>query len=311
MKKLISVVIPAYNEEAVLEELKKRLKEVMATNSNYNFEIIIVENGSWDSSFEKLIRINREDPRFKIVQLSRNFGYESAITAGLKYVKGDAAVIMCADLQDPPEMISQFIKKWEEGYEVVYAIIQKRRGVSRPRKFLYSNFYKLIHWLTKETIPENVSEFRLIDKSVYTILNKFHERNRFIRGIIAWIGFKQIGIPYERPSRYAGESKADFSTVLNTAINGIFSFSYLPLKLATIIGFIVSVASFIMILIELGLFLKYGRVVPGYYTTIIVILFLFGVLFSLLGIMGVYIGRIYDEVKQRPLFIVKNEIGFN
>lgn len=310
MKKLISVVIPIYNEEAVLDELKKRLKEVMAANSNYNFEIIMVENGSLDSSFEKLIKINKEDPRFKIVQLSRNFGCDGAITAGLIYVKGDAAVIMNADLQDPPEMIPQFIEKWERGYEIVYGIVQKRIGVSFTRKFLSSFFYKVIYRLTNKTIPENASDFRLIDKKVYSVVNQMDERNKFLRGIIAWTGFKQIGIPYERPPRYAGESKADFFTVLRVAMNGIFSFSYFPLEIATILGFIVSVSSFIMILVEIGLFLKYGRVVPGFTTTIIVILFLFGTLFFLLGIIGVYIARIYDEVKQRPNFIVKNEIGF-
>lgn len=311
MKKLISVVIPAYNEEAVLDELEKRLKEVMATNSNYDFEIIIVENGSWDSSFEKLIRINKEDPRFKIVQMSRNFGCENAITAGLKYAKGDAAVIMNADLQDPPEMIPEFIKKWEEGYEIVYGIIKKRGGVSFTRKFLYSLFYKVIHKLTDKTIPKNASDFRLIDKKVYITVNKMDERNKFLRGIIAWTGFKQIGIPYERPPRYAGESKANFSDVLNVAMNGIFSFSYFPLKIATILGFVVSISSFILLLIEIGLFLKYGRVVPGFTTIIVAILFLFGMLFFILGIIGEYIARIYDEVKQRPNYIVKNEIGFN
>lgn len=310
MKRLISIVIPAFNEEAVLDELGRRLHEVTVANSGYDFEVIIVENGSSDSTFQKLVQMHFDDPRFKVVQLSRNFGYEGAITAGLRYAKGDAAVIMCADLQDPPEMITQFIKKWEEGYEVVYATIQKREGVSVIRRVLYSNFYRVIHWLTNETIPENVSEFRLMDRSIYTILNSMEERNRFIRGIVAWTGFKQTGIPFERPPRFAGESKADFATILSTATNGIFSFSYLPLKLAMIMGFVISIASFAMIFLEFGLYFIYGRVVPGYYTTLIVIFFLFGVLFLLLGIMGMYIGRIYDEVKQRPIYIVRKDLGF-
>jgi len=311
MKKLISVVIPAYNEEAVLDELEKRLKEVMATNSNYDFEIIIVENGSWDSSFEKLIRINKEDPRFKIVQMSRNFGCDGAITAGLKYAKGDAAVIMNADLQDPPEMIPEFIKKWEDDYEIIYGIIQRRIGVSFTRKILSSIAYKIIYHLSNKMIPTNVSDFRLIDKKVYTIVNKMEERNKFLRGIIAWTGFKQIGIPFDRPPRFAGGPSANFFAVFKVAINGIFSFSYLPLRAVSVLGIVVSASAFIMGIIEIYLFLRYGRVVHGFTTTILVILFLFGTLFFILGIIGEYIARIYDEVKQRPNYIVKNEIGFN
>ena len=311
MKKLISVVIPAYNEEDVLDELQKRLKNVMDASIDYEFEIIIVENGSWDSSFEKLVSISKEDPRFKVIQLSRNFGCDGGIAAGLKYARGDAAVIMNADLQDPPEMIDQFIKKWEEGYEIIYGIIEKRRGVSITKRILSSIAYKIINNLTNGTIPENVSDFRLIDSKVYSVVNKMDEKNKFLRGIFAWTGFRQTGIPYERPPRYAGEPKAGYCMAFNVAMNGIFSFSYFPLHLATILGFIISISSFIGIFIQIGLFLLYGREVPGFTTTIVLMLFLFGVLFSLLGIIGVYIARIYDEVKERPSFIVKNAIGFN
>ncbi len=311
MKRLISIVVPAYNEEEVLDELKSRLIGVMDSISDYEFEVIVVENGSWDSSFKKLIKINNEDSRFKIIKLSKNFGCDGGITAGLKYAKGDAAVIMNADLQDPPEMITQFIQKWEEGYEIVYGIIQKREGVSFMRKILSSLAYVIIYNLTHETIPKNASDFRLIDKKVYIIVNNMEERNKFLRGIIAWTGFKQTGIPYQRPARYAGETKAGFCTAFNVATNGIFSFSYFPLHIATILGFIVSVASFIMIFIELGLYLIYGQVVPGFTTTIILILFLFGMLFFLIGIVGVYLARIYDEVKERPNFIVADRIGFD
>lgn len=311
MKKLISIVIPAYNEEEVLDELKRRLQQVMNIIKDYDFEVIIVENGSWDSTFEKLLGINKEDPRFKIVQLSRNFGCDGGITAGLAFANGDAAVIMNADLQDPPEMIAQFIKKWEDGYDIVYGIIQKREGVSLIRRILSSLAYKIIYLLTDATIPENASDFRLIDEKVYVTVNKMEEKNKFLRGIIAWTGFKQIGIPYERPPRYAGEPKAGFCTAFNVAINGIFSFSYFPLQIATVLGFIASIISFILILVEIGLYFRYGQVVPGFTTTIILILFLFGILFSLLGIIGIYIARIYDEVKERPNFIVDDTIGFN
>jgi dolichol-phosphate mannosyltransferase len=218
---------------------------------------------------------------------------------------------MNADLQDPPEMIDQFIKKWEEGYEIIYGIIEKRRGVSITKRILSSIAYKIINNLTNGTIPENVSDFRLIDSKVYSVVNKMDEKNKFLRGIFAWTGFRQTGIPYERPPRYAGEPKAGYCMAFNVAMNGIFSFSYFPLHLATILGFIISISSFIGIFIQLGLFLLYGREVPGFTTTIVLMLFLFGVLFSLLGIIGVYIARIYDEVKERPSFIVKNAIGFN
>jgi polyisoprenyl-phosphate glycosyltransferase len=311
MKKLISVVIPAYNEEEVLEELKNRLKKVMAQNSNYDFEIIIVENGSWDSSYMMLKEINQDDSRFKVVKLSKNFGCDGGIVAGLKYAKGDAAVIMNADLQDPPEMISQFIRKWEDGYEIIYGIIQKREGVSHIRKVLSSLAYVIIYNLTHETIPKNASDFRLIDRKVYETVNRMNEKNKFLRGIIAWTGFKQTGIPYERPARFAGETKAGFFAAFNVAMNGIFSFSYFPLHIATIMGFVVSIATFVLIFIELGLFLVYGQVVPGFTTTIILMLFLFGMLFFLMGIIGIYLGRIYDEVKDRPSFIVAERIGFD
>lgn len=310
MKKLISVVIPAYNEEEVVDELANRLKKVMKENNNYDFEVIIVENGSWDSTFEKLIKIHKEDSRFKIIQLSRNFGCDGGITAGLKYARGDAAVIMNADLQDPPEMISEYLKKWEEGYEIIYGIIEEREGVPFLRRFFSSAFYKIINRLTNNVIPEGASDFRLVDQKVYYTVNKMEERNKFLRGIIAWTGFKQTGIPFDRPPRFAGESKADFLTVLKVAMNGIFSFSYFPLRLVTALGLVVSFGSFLMGIVEIGLYLKYGRAVPGFTTTILLILFLFGILFFILGIIGEYLARIYDEVKQRPNYIVRNDIGF-
>lgn len=310
MKKRISIVIPAYNEEAVLDELARRLKEAIRKSGRYDFEVIIVENGSADSSFEKLKRMHREDARFKIVRLSRNFGCDGGITAGLQYAKGDAAVIMNADLQDPPELIPKFIERWEGGYDIVYGVIQKRVGVPYVRRFFSSIFYKVIGRLTKGAIPENVSDFRLVSRTVYLTINRMEERNRFLRGIIAWSGFRSIGIPYKRPPRYAGESKADFLSVLKLAMNGIFAFSYLPLKLVTTLGVLISLSSLMMILVEIGLYLRYGRVVPGFTTLMLVILSLFGALFFVLGIIGEYIARIYEEVKQRPNYIVKEDIGF-
>jgi polyisoprenyl-phosphate glycosyltransferase len=310
MKKLISIVIPAYNEESVVEELKKRLQGVMDNCLNYDFEVIIVENGSFDTTFERFISINHEDNRFKIIQLSRNFGCDGGITAGLEYAKGDAAVIMNADLQDPPELIPQFIKKWEDGFEIVYGVILKREGVNFIRRLLSRIAYLIIFKLSNEMIPENASDFRLIDKKVYSIINSLQEKNKFLRGLVVWTGFNQIGIPFERQPRFAGESKADFKTVWRVAMNGIFSFSYFPLKIATAFGFILSSFSFILAFIEIFLYFIYGREVPGFTTTILTQLFCFGMMFLILGIMGTYIERIYDEVKQRPNYIIRNEIGF-
>jgi dolichol-phosphate mannosyltransferase len=310
MKKLISIVIPAYNEESVIEELKKRLQNIMNTCPDYDFEVIIVENGSFDSTFERLISIHHEDPRFKIVQLSRNFGCDGGITAGLAYANGDAAVIMNADLQDPPELIPRFIQEWEAGNEIIYGVIKRREGVNLIRRILSRLAYMIIFRLSNHMIPENASDFRLIDRKVYTIINSLKEKNKFLRGLVVWTGFKQRGIPFERQPRFAGESKADFKTVWNVAMNGIFSFSYFPLKIATFMGFLLSTLSFVMALFEIYLYLAFGREVPGFTTLILVILFCFGMIFLMFGIMGTYIERIYDEVKQRPNYIVNNEIGF-
>ncbi|MDQ1255043.1 MAG: hypothetical protein QG646_4322, partial [Euryarchaeota archaeon] len=299
----------AYNEEESLDELTKRLQEMMSSADQYDFEVIIVENGSFDSTYEKLLKINAEDNRFKILQLSRNFRCDGGITAGLQYASGDAAVIMMADLQDPPELVPEFIQKWEEGYEIVYTVVSKRHGTKITRRFFSRVFYKVIGAMTDRAIPENASDFRLIDRGVYENVNRMTERNRMLRGIIAWTGFKQYAIYYERPPRFAGESKADFLHVFKLALDGIFSFSYIPLKMTTYLGFIISVLSFLMIVVELELFLVYGREVPGFTTIIIALLFLFGVLFLVLGIIGEYLARIYDEVKQRPNYIVKKEIG--
>jgi len=217
---------------------------------------------------------------------------------------------MMADLQDPPELVLRFLEKWEEGYDIIYTVVLKRIGIGLARNFFSIMFYKIFGALTDRAIPENASDFRLIDRRVYETVNRMNERNRMLRGIIAWTGFRQYAIDYERPPRFAGESKADFMHVFKLALDGIFSFSYIPLKLTTYIGFIISVLSFVMIIVELALLVLYGREVPGFTTLIIAILFLFGMLFMILGIIGEYIARIYDEVKQRPNYIVKREIGF-
>ncbi|MBI3341973.1 glycosyltransferase family 2 protein [Candidatus Curtissbacteria bacterium] len=311
MKKLISIVVPLYNEEGNIELLHKKISDLAKKESSYNFEIVAVEHGSSDQTFNLLKKIHKKDKRLKILQLSRNFGNADAgITAGLNHIKGDAAVILMGDLQEPPELISRFLRKWEEGYEIVYGVIKKRADSSLFRKISSIAFYKIINKLTNNLMPENVSDFRLIDKKVYTVINQMEERNKYLRGMVIWTGFQQTGIPFDRSSRYSGESKADFITALKVAANGIFSFSYAPLKVVTILGFCLSIISFSIIIYQVLLFFFFGRGTPGISTLVVLMGFLFGVVFLILGVMGEYLSRIYDEVKRRPVYIVKDKIGF-
>lgn len=312
MKKLISIVIPFYNEEGNIDELYRQLKQLFEHEKNYNFEIIAIEHGSTDSTFKTLINLRAKDKRLKILQLSRNFGnVDAAVSAGLSYASGDACIIMMGDLQDPPEVISSFLRKWEKGYEIVYGILKKRADTSFIRNINSILFYKILSLLTDRIFPENVADFRLIDKKVYETINKMPERNRYLRGLTLWTGFSQTGVPFNRHPRFAGASKADFITVLKVAANGIFSFSYVPLRLVIILGFVISALSFLSIAIELILIFVLGRIAPGIFTVIFLIGFMFGMLFIILGIIGEYLARIYDEVKQRPIFIIKEAIGFN
>ena len=310
MKKLISVVIPVYNEEAVIDELCKQLKIVFDENREYEFEAIIVENGSTDRTFEKLLQIHKEDPRFKVLQLSRNFRMDGGMTAGLQYVKGDAAMIMTANLQDPPNVIPQFIKKWEEGYEHVYGVVSKRPGKSWIRRLNSQLFYTIINKLTNNLIPKNASDSRLVDRKVYEAINRMDERNRFMRGIFVWVGFKSIGLKFERNKRFAGESHAHFSGVLQLAIRGIFAFSYVPIRFIAILGFVISGISLVDLLFTVIKVLVKGVPFPGYGTIVSIMLLMFGLVFLILGVLGQYIAQIYEEVKARPNYIVRNEIGF-
>lgn len=309
MKKLISIVIPAYNEQDNVDELARRLQGVFELNLKYDFEAIIVENGSSDNTYEKLFAVHKQDPRFKILQLARNFRMDGGLTAGLNFASGDAAVIMTADLQDPPELIGQFIEKWEDGYENVYGIVTKRNGTSLLRRFNSQLFYKLANALTGGMIPKNVSDFRLVDRKVYRVINSIHERNRFVRGLFAWVGFKSIGIEHERAERFAGVSGAHTLKVLELALKAIFAHSYVPLKLITVVGIAVSTLSFGLLLWTVIKAVLWGVPFEGYGTIMTVMLLMFGILFTMLGIVSEYIGLIYEEVKQRPNFVVKTKVG--
>jgi len=310
-KKLISVVIPAYNEEGAVDELCRQLRAVFDENPKYDFEAIVVENGSTDKTFEKLLRIHREDPRFKIVQLARNFRMDGGMTAGLQYAKGDAAMITTANLQDPPQMIPLFIQKWEEGYEHVYGVVQKRPGKGWLRRLHSQIFYFLINKLTNNMIPRNASDSRLVDRSVYQVINQMHERNRFMRGMFVWTGFKSFGLKFERNKRFSGKSHAHFSQVIELAIQGIFAYSYTPIKYISFLGLTLSIVSLLYLIYTVFHIFVKGVPFAGYGTIISLILLLFGFLFLILGVLGQYIAQIYEEVKARPNYIVKQEVGLD
>lgn len=310
-KKLISIIVPAYNEEACVEELARRLALMFDANPKYEFEAIIVENGSIDRTWELLQQIYEKDNRFKTIQLARNFRMDGGLTAGLNYATGDAVVLMTADLQDPPELITEFIKKWEEGYENVYMVVTKRTGTGPIRTFNSKAFYWLAGKLTDDRIPKNASDFRLVDRKVYEAVRGMEERNRFIRGLFAWVGFKSIGIEAERPERFGGVSNAHSLKVIDLAFKGIFSHSYIPLKLITLCGIFLSVVSIISLVAFAISWVFIGVPFAGFGTIVSLVLLIFGILTFMLGLIAEYIGLIYEEVKQRPNFIVSTEIGFN
>ena len=308
-RKLISVVIPAYNESDCVDELARRLQGVMKVEPAYDFEVIVVENGSEDDTWDKLNHIHEGDPRFKILQLARNFRMDGGLTAGLAHASGDAAVVMCADLQDPPELIPDFLRKWEEGYENIYMVVSERQGTGPLRTFNSKAFYWLAGKLTDGSIPRNASDFRLVDRAVYETINQMQERNRFVRGLFAWAGYKSIGIPHQRPPRFGGVSKAHSFKVLDLAFKGIFAHSYKPLRLITVTGLSLSLISAILLVVYTLRFIFSGVPFAGFGTLVGFILLLFGILFSMIGIMSEYVGLIYEEVKQRPNFVVRRRVG--
>ena len=303
-KKLISLIVPAYNEEDCVDELFSRLDAVFATEPKYDFEVVIVENGSLDSTWVKLQAIAEKDSRFKILKLSRNFRMDGGLTAGLDFIKGDACVLMTADLQDPPELIPQFLRYWEQGYENIFGVITKREGTGPIRTMNSKLFYWLAGKLTDGRIPRNASDFRLVDRKVYEAVKGMTERNRFVRGLFAWAGFNSIGVPMERPPRFGGVSNAHTLKVLDLAFKGIFAHSYKPLRLITVFGFVLSGLSFISIVPLFFLWLFVGVPFAGFGTLVGLFLLVFGIVSLMLGILSEYVGLIYEEVKARPNYVV-------
>lgn len=308
LTKLISIIVPAYNEEECIEELSQRLIAVFKNEKKYDFEVIVVENGSTDNTLNLLREISGYDKRFHVIKMSRNFRMDGGLTAGLQFAKGDACVLMTADLQDPPELISDFLRKWEEGWENIYGIVTNRVGTGPIRTFNSKLFYWVASKMTNGQIPKNASDFRLVDRKVYEVVRTMTERNRFVRGLFAWVGFNSIGIEMERPRRYGGQSKAHTFNVLDLAFKGIFAHSYKPLRLITIFGLTLSSLSFIAIFPLTLSWIYLGVPFAGFGTLVTLFMLIIGVITLMLGILSEYVGLIYEEVKGRPNFIVSEII---
>ncbi|MBX3053602.1 MAG: glycosyltransferase family 2 protein [Caldilineaceae bacterium] len=306
----LSIIVPIFNEEAVIPELYRRITAVME-GIDINWEMVCINDGSQDRSVEMLLALRQTDPRIKLLDFSRNFGHQIAITAGLDYAEGDAVVIIDADLQDPPEVIAEMLARWREGYEVVYAVRADRQGESFFKLWTANAFYRLLRSITDVDIPLDAGDFRLMDRQVVRTMRSLRENHRFMRGLSSWVGYKQIGVEYHRAERFAGETKYPLRKMLRLTTDAITSFSYVPLRMATWFGFSLAVISLIGVLVTIGLRLSGNNAFYGQATTLVAVLFLGGIQLIFLGILGEYLGRIYDEVKERPLYIVAHAHGFD
>lgn len=310
---LLSVVVPIYFEEQLIDEFYYRMKKVLVNlEPHYRHELIFVNDGSTDRSLELLKALSQKDNAVRVIDFSRNFGHQIAITAGIDYATGDAVVVIDGDLQDPPEVIPQMVTKWEEGYKVVYGVRSKRKGETAFKLLTASIFYRLIGKLSDVKLPLDAGDFRLMDRVVVDALGQIHEENRYIRGLVTWIGFPQYGLPYERDIRYAGETKFTLKKMIKFAFDGITSFSDKPLHLSSQLGMLVTGASFIaMVWVILSKLIYPQSSIPGWTSLLVVVLFLGGIQLISIGILGQYIGRIYRETKRRPLYIVSKKYGFD
>jgi dolichol-phosphate mannosyltransferase len=310
---LLSVVIPCYNEELVLRTTHERLSHTLAHLGDIQFELIFVDDGSRDATFQLLSELQRGDPRVRVLRLSRNFGHQLAVTAGLAEAAGDAVVVIDADLQDPPEVIAQMLELWREGNDVVYGSRVSREGESRFKLWTAKAFYRLINRLSDTEMPVDTGDFRLMDRKVVDVLVAMPERGRFLRGMVSWVGFRQTPVYYKREARHAGASKYPLLKMMRFAMDGIFSFSVLPLRLASLTGLAaiwIAIGGIILAVIARVFDLydvKFGR---GWASLFVAVLFMGGVQLLCLGVIGEYLGRIYTEVKQRPLYAVSERLGF-
>ncbi|MBW4546429.1 MAG: glycosyltransferase family 2 protein [Symplocastrum torsivum CPER-KK1] len=306
----LSVVVPVYNEEQNLDYLFERLTSVL-NRLNMTYEIVCVNDGSKDNTIERLIEHHQQNPAIKVVNLSRNYGKEIALSAGLDYTCGDAVVPIDADLQDPPELIADLVAKWREGYDVVLATRRSRQGESWIKRLTANAFYRIIDRISHVPIPRDTGDFRLIDRRVVDAIKQLPERNRFMKGLFAWVGFKQTSILYDRPSRYKGETTWNYWRLWNFALDGITSFSFIPLKVWSYIGLLVAIPAFFYASFLVIRTVLFGVDLPGYASIMVAVLFLGGVQLVSLGVLGEYLGRVYEEVKGRPLYLVRESYGFD
>ncbi|KUO96942.1 glycosyltransferase [Ferroacidibacillus organovorans] len=305
----VSVVIPAYNEELVIEETCSRLIRVM-DQLHFPYELLFVNDGSRDNTYRILERLAGEIPNVKVLDFSRNFGHQIAVTAGIDHAVGDVVILIDADLQDPPELIADFLEKWREGYDVVYAVRMRREGETWFKRLTAKLFYRMLRKMTEIEIPVDTGDFRLMDRSVVESLRTIKEKHRFIRGLVSWVGFRQIGVPYERAERFAGESKYPLRKMLKFSLDGITSFSFRPLQWASKLGMASSGIGFLFILVLLYLKIFTTLTIQGWTSLMVVVLFLGGIQLFMLGVLGEYIGRIYDEVRDRPLYLIRERKNF-
>ena len=307
-KKILSIVSPAYNEAENLGEFYSRV--INATdNLNLEIEIIYINDGSQDSTIDIITKQRQIDNRITIIDLSRNFGKEIALTAGLDYSSGDAVIVIDADLQDPPELIPKLVEKWREGYDVVNAKRIKRKGESLLKKVMSYIYYRLLFYLSDINVPRDTGDFRLLNKNALDALLKLREKHRYMKGLFVWVGFKQKEIEYEREARFKGKTKWGFFSLFNLAFDGLTSFSIMPLRLASIIGFISALIGFFYGAVIVFKTLFFHEPVAGFTSLVVLITFFGGIQLLSIGIIGEYIGRIFNETKNRPLYVVKNIQG--
>lgn len=305
-----SIVIPVYDEHETLPVLAERLT-LLLDRLDGSAEVILVDDGSRDDSYSQMLELNRRDPRFRLLQLSRNFGHQAAITAGLDFASGRAVVVMDADLQDPPETVLTMAERWREGFDVVYGVRRARAGETWFKRLTAATFYRLLRRVSDVEMPADVGDFRLIDRRTLDAYNAMRENDRYVRGMISWIGFKQIGVPYDRDERAAGATKFPLRRMMQFAVDGIVSFSVAPLRVALGLGLLVSAASFVYGFVALLLKVTGAFTVPGWTSIIFVTSFLGGVQLMVLGVVGEYVGRTYIETKRRPLYIVSRSAGLD
>ena len=308
--KRISIIIPMYYEEEVAEECYSRLEKVLINLKNYEYEIIFVNDGSKDKTLEILTNIAKQNENVKVISFSRNFGHQAAVTAGLRFVTGDVVLIIDADLQDPPELLPEMLKLWEQGNEVIYGERKSREGESKFKLFTASMFYKTLNALSDVEIPKNTGDFRLVDRKVVDTINSMPEHNKFLRGLFSWVGYKQYAFKYERKERFAGETKYPLKKMLKLAADGIIGFSTKPLKILGGLGIISIIISFIILIYSLLSFaFKWNDLAPGWTSIMVSITFFAGVQLLAVWILSEYIARIYDESKQRPEYVIDQKIN--